>query len=87
VSFLPDALLSGLTHLLRLYLCGNYYTSVDPRIRLAPSLAGLTLDDNHIQILDHTSFEALENIRNLSVSENCTRKGYTSVDPRRVEDY
>ena len=70
LSFLPEPLLSGLTQLLRLDLSGNYFTSVDPRIRLAPSLASLALDNNHIQILDHTSFEGLENIRNLSVSEN-----------------
>ena len=70
LSFLPDKLLSGLTQLLRLDISGNYFTTVDPRIRLAPSLASLVLDNNHIQILDHTSFEGLENVRNLSVSEN-----------------
>ena len=70
LGFLPGPLLSGLTQLLRLDLSGNYFTSVDPRIRLAPNLASLALDNNQIQILDHTSFEGLENIRNLSVSEN-----------------
>ena len=48
LSFLPEPLLSGLTQLLRLDLSGNYFTSVDPRIRLAHSLAGLALDNIHI---------------------------------------
>ena len=33
-------------------------------------MASLALDINHIQILDHTSFEGLDYIRNLSVSKN-----------------
>ena len=70
LSYLPEPLMSGLTQVQKLDLSGNYFTSVDPRIRLAPSLASLALDNNHIQILDHSSFEGLENIRNLSVSEN-----------------
>jgi len=70
LTFLPETLLSGLFQLLRLDLSGNYFTSVDPRLRMVPSLASLVLDNNHIQYLDHNSFQGLENLRNLSVSEN-----------------
>ena len=70
LTFLPETLLSGLFQLMRLDLSGNYFTSVDPRLRMVPSLATLVLDNNHIQYLDHNSFLGLENLRNLSVSEN-----------------
>ena len=69
LSIIPASLMSNLVDLRTLDLSDNYFHRVDPSLQFAANLENLNLDNNLIDILDHTSFEGMNGLKNLSIRE------------------
>ena len=69
LSIIPASLMSNLVDLRTLDLSDNYFHRVDPSLQFAANLENLNLDYNLIDILDHTSFEGMNGLKNLSIRE------------------
>ena len=69
LSIIPASLMSNLVNLRSLDLSDNSFHRVDPSLQYAVSLEQLNLDNNLIDILDHTSFEGMNGLRNVSIRE------------------
>ena len=69
LSIMPASLMSNLVNLRGLDLGDNSFHRVDPSLQFAVSLEQLNLDNNLIDILDHTSFEGMNGLKNVSIRE------------------
>ena len=69
LSIIPASLMSNLVNLRSLDLSDNSFHRVDPSLQYAVSLEQLNLDNNLIDILDHTSFEGMNGLKNVSIRE------------------
>ena len=69
LSIVPASLMSNLVNLRSLDLGDNSFHRVDPSLQYAVSLEQLNLDNNLIDILDHTSFEGMNGLKNVSIRE------------------
>ena len=69
LSLVPASLMSNLVNLHTLDLGDNSFHRVDPSLQYAISLENLNLDNNLIDILDHTSFEGMNGLKNVSIRE------------------
>ena len=69
LSVIPGSLMSNLVDLRSLDLGDNYFHRVDPSLKYAINLENLNMDNNLIDILDHTSFEGMTGLKNVSIRE------------------
>jgi len=70
LRILPQEVMNQLKHLLTLDLKGNHFISVDPNIKLAKELTSLIIDDNLFTNLNQSSFEGMNKLQYLDVSQN-----------------
>ena len=76
LSIVPASLMSNLGNLQTLDISDNYFHRVDPGLRYALSLETLVLDNNLIDILDHSSFQGMKGLKNLSLREAFKMRGF-----------
>ena len=69
LSIIPASLMSNLVNLRSLDLSDNSFHRVDPSLQYAVSLEQLNIDNNLVDILDHTSFEGMNGLKNVSIRE------------------
>ncbi len=72
LKILPENLLLAFPYLKRLDLSGNFFTDIPGDLQHANNLEDLDLDRNAFRVIEENTFEGLESLRTLRLSE-CPR--------------